>query len=178
MSRANSLRAAGARKQPDLDLGHADARLVVIRHNSKMTGERELEGPAETRAVNGGYEGLAASLEASVKQREAAHLLEEKARRFFLALALSQLRIVLAEAFEHRKIGPAREALLAGGDDAALDRRVRGDLLDDPQKLLAHLGGDDVHRTSRHVPGRERDAPIIGFEAEIGEVHECLCDFK
>ena len=53
-----------------------------------------------------------------------------------------------------------------------------GDLLDDLQKLLAHLGGDDVHRAAGHVPGRERDAVGIGLEAEIGEVHECLCDLK
>ncbi len=135
----DALRAAGSREQPDLDLRQADARLVVIGRDPEMAGERELEGAPEAGAVDRGGEGLAASLEPPVEQGEPPRLLEEIGGRFLLAFALAQLRIFLAEGFEHREVRSAREAVLARGDDAALDGRVRSDLVDDLAELLSGL---------------------------------------
>jgi hypothetical protein len=76
-----------------------------------------------------------------------------------------------AEALQHREVRAARKRLLAGGHDAALDRLVRGDLLDDLRQLLHDRHGDDVHRAAGAVPGRERDPVSVGVEAEVGQVH-------
>ena len=68
---------------------------------------------------------------------------------------------------QHGEVGAAGKAVLARGDDRALDRGVAGDLVDDRVELVHHLLGEDVHRAARHVPGDERDAVGVGFDGEI-----------
>ena len=90
----DALRAAGAGKQPDLDLGQADAGRVGVRHDAVMAGERQLEGAAEADAVDRRGERLAAGLEPAVEQRQLARFLEEEAHRLLLALLLGEPRVV------------------------------------------------------------------------------------
>ena len=170
----DALGAAGAGKQPDLDLGQADAGRGVVGDDAVLAGERELEGAAEADAVDRGGEGFPAGLELAVEQRELAALVEEGLHRDLLALLLGQADIEVAQALEHGQVGAAGKGLLAGGDDAALDGLGRGDRVDDLVELGHQLGRDDVHRAAGHVPGRGRDAVGIGLEAEIGEVHRQL----
>ena len=42
----HALGAAGAREEPDLDLGQADAGRGIVRNDAILAGERELEGAA------------------------------------------------------------------------------------------------------------------------------------
>ena len=62
--------------------------------------------------MNGGGEGLAASLEAPIKQREATHLLEEEARRLFLALALAKLGVFLPKLSSIERSAPPEKLSL------------------------------------------------------------------
>ncbi len=91
-----------------------------------------------------------------------------------LALLALELLVLRAEALEHGEVGAAGERLLARGDDAALDRGVGGDRLDDLRQLVDHL---EV-MTFIERPGMSqvdvRDAVGVGLEAEIGEVHRGL----
>ena len=118
-------------KQPDLDLGQADAGRVRVRDDAVVAGEREFEGAAEADAVDRRGERLAAGLEPAVEQRELARFLEEEAHRLLLALLLREPRVFGAEPLQHGEVGAARKRVLAGGDDAALDGLVRRDRLDD-----------------------------------------------
>ena len=81
------------------------------------------------------------------------------------------LRLLRGEGAEHLlqhgEVGAAGKAVLAGGDDRALDRGVAGDLVDDRVQLVHHLFGEDVHRAAGHVPGDERDAVGVGFEVKL-----------
>ena len=65
----NALRAAGAGKQTDLDLGQAEARLRIFRSDAIMTGERQLEAAAHRRAVESADPRLAGFFQPPVQQR-------------------------------------------------------------------------------------------------------------
>ena len=80
-------RAAGAGKQPDLDLRQPEARLRILRRDAVVAGERELEAAADRGAVDGGDPRLAAGLDPPIEQRELAALLEQAGRRLLLAVA-------------------------------------------------------------------------------------------
>ena len=163
----DALGAAGAGKQADLDLGQADAGLVVVGGDALVAGEAELEAAAERGAVDGGDERLAAGLDAPVELRQLAALGEQHRRRGLLALALGQVAERARQRFQQRQVGAGAERLLARGDDRALDRGVGRDLLDDRGQFLDRREIDDVHRAPRHVPGDERDAVGIDVELEI-----------
>ena len=165
------LRAAGPGEQPDLDLGQADAGRLRVGQDAVVAGERQLEGAAETDPVHRDGEGFSARLEPAVEERQAARLLEECRDGGFLALVLGELAIERAEALQHGQVGAAREGLLAGSDDAALDRFLARDVVDQLRQLVHHLRGDDVHGAPRHVPGRERDAVAVRLDAEVLQVH-------
>jgi len=156
--------------------GNPAKRLVMV----ELTGsDRHLalsfridrEALAQAQALDGRREGLAAGLQPPEQQRQAPGGLEEVAHRHLLALLGLQLLVGPAEALQHGEVGAAGEIVLAGGDDAALDRRIGRDLLDDLLELVHHAFGDDVHRAAGHVPGRQSDAVGIGLEAEIGQRH-------
>ena len=168
----HALRAARAGKEPDLDFRQADARLVRVGDDPIMAGERELEAAAHADAVDRRRHRLAAGLEPAERHRQLADAVDEGAHRRFLALRLCAAREFVACGLEHRQIGAAGEAVLAGGDDRALDRGVGRDLVDDLAHLGDDFGVDDVHRAAGHVPGDERNAVGVGLETEIGQVHD------
>ena len=68
---------------------------------------------------------------------------------------------------------PPEKALLAGGEDRALDRGVIGDRVGDRRHLGDHFRRQHVHRAAGHIPGDERNAVGVGLETEIREGHEC-----
>ncbi len=123
-----------------------------VRRDPVMAGERQFEGPAEAEPVDRRREGLAAGLQPPEQQGQPARFLEEAAHRRLLALLRAQLLVGSAQALKHGEIGAAGEVLLAGGNHAALDRRVRSNSLHNRREFLHHRFGDDVHRTAGHVP--------------------------
>ena len=167
----HALGTAAAREQADLDLGQADAGLGVVREHPVMAREGEFEGAAEADPVHRRREGLAAGLELAEDQGELARFLEEVAHRRFLALLGLQRLERAAEPLQHGQVGAAREIVLAGDDDATLDRRIGHHRVDDLAELIHHRIGEDVHGTAGHVPGRQRDPVGIGLESEVGEIH-------
>ena len=84
--------------------------------------------------------GLPHGLQPAVGARQFADPLDEDAHRRLLALGLDEPLVVAAHVLEHRQVGAAGKALLAGGDDGALDRGVGGDLVDDRAELRDHVG--------------------------------------
>jgi hypothetical protein len=172
------LRAAAAREQADLDLRKADPCLPVVGGDPVVARQRQFEGAAQAQALDRRREGLAAGLEAAEQQGEPPGRLEEVAHRHLLALLGLQLLVGPTEALQHGEVGAAGEIVLAGGDDAALDRRIGRNLLDDLLELVHHPLGDHVHRTAGHVPGRQSDAVGIGLEAEIGQRHGAVLPGK
>ena len=163
----DALRAAGAGKQADLDLGQADARLRVLRGDAMVAREAELERAAERGAVDGGGPRLAAGFQPPVEQRELAALLEQLGVRRLLALLACHVGKGAVERLQHGEVGAAGERVLARGDDRALDGGLVGDAVDDRAQLLDHVHVDDVHRAARHVPGDERDAVGIDVDGEV-----------
>src|SRR6478735_761844 len=121
--------------------------------------------------MDGGCERLPAGFELAIEQRELAAFVEEGLHRSRFALLPGKPDIEVAQPLEHGQVRTAREGFLAGGNDAALDRLARDDMVDDLVQLGHDLGGDDVHRTAGHVPDQGRNAVGVGLEAEIGEVH-------
>ena len=103
----HALRSAGARKEPDLDLGQADLGLVVVGEHAMMAGERELEGAAEANAMDRDREGLAAGLEAPIELRQLARALEEELVGCFRAFFAERLPMGRAALLQHREIGAA-----------------------------------------------------------------------
>jgi hypothetical protein len=66
---------------------------------------------------------------------------------------------------------PPEKALLAGGDDAALDRLVgEATCVDDLFQFVHHLGVKTFIELAGHVPGDERDAVGVGLDLEVGVV--------
>ena len=166
--------AAGAREEPDLDLGQAEPGARILRRDAVVAREHELEGAAERGAVDRGGPGLSGRLQPAVELRELAAFLEQRGRGRLRALGLAEILKHAAEAFEQREIGAAREGVLARRDDRALDGGIGGDLLDDRRELLDHLEVDDVHRAPGTVPGDERDAVAVDLELEMLEGHRVL----
>ncbi len=164
----NALRAAGARKQTDLDLGQTEPGSPVVGGDAMMAGERQLETAADRGAVDGGNPRLAAGLDAPVQQRQPAALVEQPRICRFGALRCRQIGEGAAQSFQHRQIGAGAERVLARRNHHALDRAVGRQLLDDGRKLLDHFHVDDVHRAARRIPGDERNAVAVDVEREIG----------
>ncbi len=166
-------RAAGAWKQPDLDLRQPETRLRILRRDPVVAGERELEAAADRGAVDGGDPRLAAGLDPPIEQRELAAFLEQAGRRLLLAVA-GKLPEAAAERLEEREIGASAEGVLARGDHHALHGSVTGKLLHQRRELLDRLERDQVHRAARHVPGDEGDAVAVEIDLEVGVAHQCL----
>src|SRR6185437_8777940 len=82
----DTLRAARAGEEADLDFRQAEPRLRIVRGDAVMAGQRKLEAAAHCRAVERADPRLAAGLDAPIEQRELAALLEHEFRRRFLAL--------------------------------------------------------------------------------------------
>ena len=75
--------------------------------------------------------GLPHGLEPPIGARQFADLVDEGAHRRLLALGFGEARVFRPAALQHGQVGAAGEAVLAGGEDRALDRCVAGDLVDD-----------------------------------------------
>ena len=136
-----------------------------------MAGKRKLECAAEANAVHRRGEGLAAGLEPTVEQRQPARFLEEELHRLICALLGRKLAVSRAQALKHGEVRAAGEGFLARGDDAAFDRVVARDHVDDARQLVHHFCRDDIHRPARYVPGCGGDAVGVDLEAEIREAH-------
>ena len=167
----HTLRSASAGKEPDLDLRQPDARLVAVGDDAIGARERQLEAATHAHPVDRRGDRLAAGLEPAEDQRILPDPLDEGAHRRLLAFRLGATGEFGARGLEHGEVGAGREALLARGDDAALDRGVGCDLVGDLAELADDFVVQDVHRPAGHVPGDERDSVGVRFETKIGEVH-------
>ena len=145
MSRATRCVPPAAGEEPDLDLRQSDARFVAVRDNAVMAGQRQFETAAHAHPVDRRGHGLAAGLEPAVDERELLRSFDEGAHRRLLAFGLGAARVFLARGLEHRQVRACGEALLAGGENGALDRFVVSDLIDDLAELADDLGVDHVH---------------------------------
>jgi len=123
-----------------------------------VTRKREFERAAEARAVDGYGERLPACLELAIELRQRTRAVEKELHRLLVAFGLRHGGELRPESFQHGEVGAARERILAGRDHAALDGRIGRHLIDDLVQFAHHVLGDDVHRTSGHVPGEQRDA--------------------
>ena len=164
------LGAAGAGEDADLHLGKRDPHIFRVGGNPTVTGQRQLEGAAHAGAVDRGNPRLAAGLQLAEQPGHAADGVEQEAHRLVLVPGLLRLE-TFQHAAQHGEVGAAGEAFLAGGQDGSLDRRVGGDLVDDPVELLEHAFVEDVHRSIGHVPGHERDPVAVGHDGEILIAH-------
>ncbi len=171
MSRATRCVPPRAGKEPDLDLRQSDARFVGVRDDAIVARQRQFETAAHAHAVDRDGDRFAAGFEPAVDERQLLRPVDKRAHRGVLAFGLGAARVFLARGLEHRQVGARREAILARGEDSALDRCVARDLLGDLAEFADDLGVDHVHRPARHVPGHERDAVGVGFETKVGQVH-------
>ena len=87
-----------------------------------MAGERQLEGTAKADAIDGCHPWLSARLQLAIELREAARPIEKGLHGLLLAFCFRHLRELAGEGFEHGQVGTTGEGLLAGSDDAALER--------------------------------------------------------
>jgi len=95
-----------AGKQPDLDLGQAEARLRIVRGDPVMAGKRQLEAAAHRGAVERRDPGLAARLQPPVNLRELRLFSNTSAARLLRPSASGRL-VILALFFQHGQIGAA-----------------------------------------------------------------------
>src|SRR6185437_4074565 len=95
------LRAAGARKESDLDLGQAEPRLRIVSRDAMMAGKRQLETPAHRRAIERANPRLSAVLDASIELRQLAAFLEQHARGGLFTLVLGHGREYFGKAIQH-----------------------------------------------------------------------------
>ena len=127
--------------------------------------------------MDGRRERLPAGLEPPVEQRQPARFLEEEGHRGFLAALLREPGVFGAEPLQHGQSAPPENASLPEVTTQPLMAASVVTVSMIAEEFLHHLGGDDVHRTAGHVPGRERDAVAVDVEAEIREVcHSCPPD--
>jgi hypothetical protein len=85
------------------------------------------------------HPGLAAGLQPPVDHRHLARLVEEFLHRGLFVLGACRCLDRAREALKHGEVGAAGEAVLARGDDRALDVLVRGDLLHNLRQLIHDL---------------------------------------
>ncbi len=145
----DTLRAAAARQQADLDLGLADLGLRIGRGDAMVAGEADLEAAAQRGAVDRGHDRLAAGLLAAKDFLQLAELLGQD--RGIRGIGVQQ----------HLEIGAGDEVDLARSNDDALDLVVLERLLE-----RAGVGGDrgfvqHVHGAVGHVPGDGGDAVAV-----------------
>ena len=130
-----ALRAAGARQQPELDLGETDARLR--RRDAIVARQRELEAPAERITVDRGDKGLVAALN---RLDHVAH----------------GLGVGVRPGREIVHVRPGAENPVRAGEDHRRDARVGGRRSDQRDEL----GGKRVRERvdGRVVQGENADA--------------------
>ncbi len=116
----DTLCAAAAREQADLDLRQAEPCLIVVGGDAVMAGQRQLEAAADRGTIDRGDPRLATRLDPTANHRQLAAFLEEACIRRRLALRRHQFGISAAQRFEHGEIGTGAECVLAGCDDGAL----------------------------------------------------------
>ncbi len=169
----NTLRAAGAGEDADLDFRQADLDRLGVRGHAAMAGERQLGRATHAGAVDGGDPGLAVGLDLAPEPGHATGGVEE-----LLDGGGRVLGLLLFEhgehALDHGEIGAAREGRLAGGEDHALDAVVGNGLVEDLLDLVHHFHGEDVHRLVGHVPGDEGNAVCVGLDGEVLVSHILL----
>jgi len=73
-------------------------------------------------------------------------------------LRMGRAARAVAVAAHHRQVGTGQEAALAGGDHAAVYRRIAVDPIHQRVQRIHQLDREHVHRAAGHVDGREQDA--------------------
>ncbi len=151
-------RAAGtaeARKDAEIDLGEADARLVVVDGDPVLAGERQLQPAAKAEAMDAGND----------RHLQRLDPVEQRMRPIERRLEHAGIGHLL----ELGDVGPRNEAgLLARKQHHALEFAVAGKPLeggDDAHQLRQSFAAEGVHRRVRHIDGEPADALEIEVKA-------------
>ncbi len=140
-----ALGAAGAGKEPELDLGHREHGLRMIGRDAPGAGQRRLQAATQAPTMDGCHHREAQPLEA----------LEQG-----MADPARGLRVSRAAPLEKLlDVGAGDEGVLFSRDEhRSADRDVRLETIEQRGELVAHTARDDVHRRARGVEGDHRDA--------------------
>ena len=171
-----ALRAATARHQADLGFRQAELQFrIVVRSDAVVATQRHFETATERETIDSARHRLLAGFQRAEQLVHPERTLE---RRLELGFRIALVAAARTAAEFAEVCAGAEAALLARGDDEALDIGVRRDFLGDGAQVCDRLRRKRVHRTARNVKRGGRDAVCIHIPAECFEFHvSCLWKF-
>ena len=152
-----TLRAAGARQEPDLSFGQTQLNFRIVGQRAVMARQSDFEAAAQRQPFERDRDRFAARLQSAERLVEREHPIERR-----LQIRRGLVRADLAE------IGAgAKAALFAGREDDAFDRVVALHRLHDLREIAHHALRDRVHRPAGHVERDERYAVAVDLNLEV-----------